>query len=274
MQESFTRAMGFLGTEHDSKQNRNDPEAVDFQWISDTESEGSRKKALDFLAAENWKTSLQALEDLKKEEGWEAQTGAKTASEAMMQPYRDGMDQAVEQGDYPAYKMITAGMKDASESFAGAIKDQTGFIDAAGYTEKPELPESFTDLAGPRAYMDEVHQTLDDYTMHTDNIDANVEIAVRSLETRMKESWERAEHIENDGSNQDPDLDAEYKTMTRLSHGIDFLIKPKNAEEAATGKDPDAESNQENSQEKDESASWQPEKKDSGRPWQTRRRPR
>ena len=234
MQESFTGAMGFLGTEHDGRDNQNDPEAVDFQWISDTESDGSRKKALDFLAAENWKTSLQALEDLKTEEGWEAQTGAKAASEAMMQPYREGMDKAVEHGDCPAYKMITAGMKDASESFAGAIKNRMGFIDAAGYTEKPDLPEKFKDLEGPRIYMDEVGQVLDDYAQHTGNIDANVEIAVRSLETRMKESWKRGEQTENDHSDQD--AEAEYKTMTRLAQGIDFLITPKNAEDAAIGK--------------------------------------
>ena len=247
MQESFTRAMGFLGTEHDGRESKNDPEAIDFQWIRDTASEGSRKKALDFLASERWKTSLQALEDLKNEGGWEAQIGAKAASEAMMQPYREGMDHAVEQGDCPAYKMMTAGMKDASESFAGAVRDRTGFIDAAAYTEKPELPEKFTDLEGPRAYMNEVRQVMEDYAPHAGNIDANVEIAIRSLETGMQKSWESAEQAQSDGSGQDPE--EEYKTMTRLAQGIDFLITPKNAEEAATGRGPDTGNKQESGQE-------------------------
>ena len=90
MNESFSRAMELIGSEQEYPEGReNEPRTVDFRWVEETRDEESRKRALDFLAGENWEDSLKALDELKKANGWEAYSAAKMASNTLMEPYRE-----------------------------------------------------------------------------------------------------------------------------------------------------------------------------------------
>ena len=223
MNESFSRAMELIGSEQEYPEGReNEPRTVDFRWVGETRDEESRKRALDFLAGENWEDSLKALDELKKASGWEAYSAAKMASNALMEPYRKHMGNAVEYGSLATYRAAAEGMEEASASFAQAVSGNTGFIEEPGYADKPDLPDKFEDLQTSRGYLDRVGQVMED---HSAGMDVNIAIAARSIQGRMEGHWRKAEEIENSSSKLDPDR--EYRAMMRLALGMDYLITPK-----------------------------------------------
>ncbi len=193
---------------------------VNFRSVRDERDEYLRELAIGIEVDSKFSPAHEAIDRLQGAAGPRAE-GAWQASNAIAEIYRSGLQNAVERGNENGYNRIMEQAESGSAEFTNAVREDTGFVNAAGY-EQPGLPERFANVAQAQDYADRMEDALDGVNWENGGMNPTHYAAAKEMTATFQRTLELIGQTETL-----TDSSEDYRRLHQMGQGIDYLTRPR-----------------------------------------------